>query len=122
MPNTQAPSQFDPRSTQPINGQEQRWVTLFAQLISNDGHGLDDPSISPLDLLIRCADHFVLILARYKRAYRDPEGKIASYNRIFRVLITAYRDPFSKETSLRKKEHLFAIFHDSLTRSHYTLE
>lgn len=122
MPSTHALSQSDPRSTLPIGGQEQKWVTLFTQLIANEGQGLDDPSITPLDLLIRCADHFTLILARYKRAYRDPEGNIASYNRIFRVLITAYRDPFSKETTLHKKEQLFVIFHDSLTRSHYTLE
>ncbi|HXK37547.1 MAG TPA: hypothetical protein VJ579_00550 [Candidatus Paceibacterota bacterium] len=115
-------NEADPRSTLPMGGQEQRWISLFTQLLSNQGLGLDDPSISPLDLLIRCTDHFVFTLARYKRNYRDPKGEIVSHNQIFRVLITAYRDPVSRLSELCKKEHFFTNFHQSLIRSRYTLE
>jgi hypothetical protein len=113
---------IDPRSTLPIDGQQQKWVTLLTQLLSNDCLGIDDPSITPLDLLIRCADHFVFTLVRHKRTYRNPKGELVCPSLIFRVLITAYREPVSKQTTLSKKEHFFTIFHESLFRAHYKLE
>jgi hypothetical protein len=122
MPEGNALFDIDPRSTMPINDQQQRWVTLFAQLLCTEGLNLDDPRITPLDHLIRCVDHFVFTLAREKRAYRDPTGKLACPSYIFRVLITAYRETATRQSALCKKEHYFTIFHETLVRSHYTLE
>lgn len=122
MPNRSALPEVDPRSTLPMGGHEQKWVSFFTQLLSNPGLGLDDPTLAPLDLLIRSVDHFVFTLVRYKRNYKNNKGDCASPDLLFRVLITHYRELVSKQPELCSKEHLFVSFHNSLTRSHYNLD
>lgn len=120
---------FDPRATIPGLSLDANWM-LFNNILNESSPGaLSCENISPLYLLILCAEHFVKTLAKYGYGYysiKDNHARSdrATDNYIFRTILLIHAEPVAHATSLGKgnaKELFFCSFHQRISALNLTL-